>query len=270
MSCLVNNYPYMSINVNYPRISFPSENYPLVRYMDFPKFISLLKSQALFFCRLDALEDQLEGTTANPNRQQRVDRYKALRNTGYFERHFDDEEIENLVDDYYVFEQKQRSLHCVNCWNLARSESSALWKIYSANGSGIMVKSSRDGLVKAFENVEEEIFMSSVAYIDHARDLIPDGNTIFPVIHKNLAYSFEDEVRLIYHVMPEVGWEHDWSKEKISTGKIISINLHSMIEEIVVGPFAPSWYFEIVEDLISKYGIDKPVKHSVLRKPNPG
>ena len=48
-------------------VFFPKENYKIVKYMDLAKFISLLHSKSLFFCRLDKLEDKFEGSSPKLN-----------------------------------------------------------------------------------------------------------------------------------------------------------------------------------------------------------
>ena len=57
--------------------------------------------------------------------------------------------------------------------------------------------------------------LSEIRYLDYEIDRMPDGNTTYPLIHKQKAYAYEDEVRLIHEKFPETGWEYDWSKEEI-------------------------------------------------------
>jgi hypothetical protein len=46
--------------------------------------------------------------------------------------------------------------------------------------------------------------------------------------------------RLIYEVdFPQIGKTYDWEKEEIKEGKLLKIDLISLIDEIVIGPFSP-------------------------------
>jgi hypothetical protein len=56
-------------------VFFPKDNYTLSKYLDITKFISLLSTKSLFFCRLDKLEDQYEGLTAKRNYELRIEWY---------------------------------------------------------------------------------------------------------------------------------------------------------------------------------------------------
>jgi hypothetical protein len=44
----------------------------------------------------------------------------------------------------------------------------------------------------------------------------------------------------------------------------IKVDLNLLIDEIIIGPFSPSWLYEMIADLIRKYNIDKPIKKSKL------
>jgi hypothetical protein len=244
-------------------VFYPDTDYPIVKYIDLTKFISLLFRKSFFFCRVDKLEDQFEGTTSKVNFDFRVRMYERLSNQ-FSQAALTTEEITKKVEQQYEFERKQKALNCVNCWNKKNNESAALWKIYSDFSKGIMIKSSIGKLIKAFENTKEEISLSEIRYLDYNNDIMPDGNSAFPFLHKQIAYSFEDEVRLIYNVKTDEGWEYDWTKEEVQEGFYITVDLDTLIDEIVVGPYSPKWYFKIIEDISTKYGLNKPITKSVL------
>ena len=46
----------------YKDFKIPPRNQVLWRYLDFTKFVALLDTKALFFARIDKLEDRFEGT----------------------------------------------------------------------------------------------------------------------------------------------------------------------------------------------------------------
>lgn len=166
----------------------------------------------------------------------------------------------------YEFERKIKALACINCWNKYEKESAALWKIYSDYGKGIMIKTSVKRLEDSLTNVDEDIYLSEVKYIDYEDDLMPDGNTTYPIIHKSDSYSYETEVRLFHQVKSEKNWIYDWTKEEVQEGKYFKIDLDKLIEEIIIGPFSPNWFMEIVLSLNERFGLDKPVKKSKLSK----
>jgi hypothetical protein len=119
----------------------------------------------------------------------------------------------------------------------------------------------KSGLVEkletALKDAKEDVRMSKVEYIDYEKDTMPDGNIIFPVIHKQHAYSYEQEVRLIYEI----------SGAPVH-GIYIPIDIETLVDEVVVGPFTPRWQFELIIDISSKYGLKKPIRQSRLNTPD--
>lgn len=255
-------------------VKYPSKNSPLVKYMDLTKFISLLNRKSLFFCRLDKLEDKFEGITASRNYDYRIATHKALRkqmsnmpNYAKVER-TDPNNMESIVqsvNEEYEFENKFKSLSCINCWNYFTQESAALWKIYSDFGKGLMIKTHLEKIELSLTNSTEEMRVSEITYIDYKKEIMPDFNSFYPLIHKDISYSYEEEVRLVHVVpIPESGWEYDWRKAEVQEGLYIKTDLNILIEEVIVAPHAPKWYFELIEDLCLKYNLDKPIKKSRL------
>lgn len=91
------------------------------------------------------------------------------------------------------------------------------------------------------------------------------GNMNYPIIHKNIHYEYEKEVRLIYTVPFKSGLEYDWSKEENEYGKYINVDIDVLIDEIIISPKAPKWFFDIISDLLLKYNINKNISYSELK-----
>jgi hypothetical protein len=242
----------------------PKENYSIVKYMDLAKFISLLQTESLFFCRLDKMEDKFEGTSPRLSIEQIKKIIRNLYTEGHLKTSNIDESVSNHLSKRLEIEDKIKKLTCISCWNKNTTESYALWKIYSDINKGIMVTSSINNLIESFKSTPEKIKLSEIKYINHDTDYIPIDNTNFPIIHKNLAYSYEQELRLIYQVEAENGLIYNWKPEE--NGKYLKTNLNILIEEIVLSPYSPEWFYEIIEDLLFKYRIEKKIKYSKLKK----
>jgi hypothetical protein len=241
----------------------PKNNYTISKYLDLTKFISLLSNRALFFCRLDKLEDQFEGVTAKRNFELRVEWYNQTNR--FLTNPLNDAEILKKVEEMYEYDKKIKEVYTVCCWNKAIDESVALWKIYSDYGKGIMIKSNVSNLVQSLSLNKEAIYLSEINYIDYNQELMKDGNSFFPIIHKQKQYKFENELRLIHSVdFPQIGKSYEWEKEFIAEGKLISVNLDILIDQIIIGPFAPNWMVVLIEDLLVKYGFSIPVKRSEI------
>jgi len=243
-------------------VYYPKNDYSVAKYLDLTKFISLLTKRSLFFCRVDKLEDQFEGTIAKPNFNIRV-KWHQIAND-FMDVPLTEEQILNEVKVMYEFDEKMRSLHCVNCWNKYNGESAALWKVYSDFSKGIMIKSSISKIIHSLDSVTNDISLSEIKYIDYKIDRMPDGNSMYPLIYKQKAYSFEEEIRLIYQVPYNENWTHDWEKEEVLEGVYMHADIDQLIDEVIISPYSPKWFFELINDISKKYGLNKPINKSQL------
>lgn len=247
-------------------IKYPDKNHSLVKYYDLTKFLSLLSTKSLFFCRLDKLEDRFEGLTTKGNRQARRNWYKNFNASGttLLDRQMTEDEIEKKIDEYCAFEKRFKGVNLVNCWNMDDKESAALWKIYSDNGKGIMLKTDVNSLFKSLEKTAEDIWATEVVYIDYQKEVMPDGNTFYPLYHKQQAYHYENELRLLHEIKSGAGFTYDWSKERIQEGRYLSVDLDILIHELVIGPYTPVWVADIIHETCGMFGLKKKISSSAL------
>ena len=50
----------------------------------------------------------------------------------------------------------------------------------------------------------------------------------------------------------------------LESGVWKDVNLDRLVDRIFVAPTAPEWLAELVESVVSRYGLDKPVQRSKL------
>lgn len=248
-------------------VYFPNTNYKIVRYLDLVKFISLIQTKKLYFSRLDKFEDQYEGTVPELTLQDYKDWY-----TNFTQNRLLDiittsveEHVEQALIDQKNVGEKYKKLVCVSCWNKYESESYALWKIYSDLSKGIMITTSIEKMKMAFEHTKEQIQLSEVKYLDYKKDKMKLGNLNYPIIHKNIHYDYEKEIRLIYQVPFQSGLNYDWSQEENQFGKYINVDIDILIEEIIISPKAPQWFFDLISNLLGTYKIEKKISYSDLK-----
>jgi hypothetical protein len=72
-------------------------------------------------------------------------------------------------------------------------------------------------------------------------------------------------LRLIHLVKVENGLVYDWDSEINSSGKQLNNNLEVLIDEIILSPYSPKWFYDIIQDLSIKYNLNKKIKYSVLK-----
>ncbi|SAL54050.1 hypothetical protein AWB69_05727 [Caballeronia udeis] len=127
----------------------------------------------------------------------------------------------------------------VNCWNKSGYESEGLWGLYSRGG--VAIKTSVGALRRALNSGAKTpvIHIGSVKYLDFndpnlkpSDCLSADGHVM--CMTKRIAYEHEKEVRMfITRERPE---NHLELLEPESAR--VSVDVHSMLESVVVSPFA--------------------------------
>lgn len=136
----------------------------------------------------------------------------------------------------------------------------ALWQLYGGAASSVAVTSTIDKLLAAAFHWEETVSIHKVRYIDHFKSpnmAVGTGGGVDLLQFKHDAYAYENEVRLI--VSRPKTWKTNETGIRLPLG-----DLNKVIRSVVVAPEAPSWFFELVEDVTKRYGVSRPVRRSKL------
>ena len=237
---------------DHPDLEKPTGKAKIWRYMDFAEFISLLHKSALFFARVDKLDDPFEGSFPRVNVKLRLDIFKDKKPPTY---------IRNLTEFYKRFVK----LTFVNCWHLNEYQSAAMWKLYLQSNEGIAIRSTFDGLKDSFNNDKDnDIHIGKVKYISYNKDLIPEGS-LFPYFHKRKSFEHEKELRAVIQSFSyDKQGNIDWSRSPHRDGLYVPVDLDLLIEKVILAPSCPPWQREVVKSVLKKYGLDKPVLRSLL------
>ncbi len=243
-----------------------NEDAKIWRYLDLPKFMSLLQTGSLFMSRADRLGDPLEGVWSDAS-------VEVLRD------HCDDEFIATALATH----RHIRKHTWVSCWHLSERENEALWRIYSPNNQGVAIQStvakllqvvpptSSDAPVVRPEDGSTEFTLSAVSrvhYLDYQTTGPHLNNTVGPMICKRQAFEHEKELRAIVQSLiltqDRTIAAHDGGDEGISK----KVELQSFIEKVTVDPLAPNWFFDVVEKVTADSEIATQVVRSSLSAPD--
>lgn len=242
----------------------PHKHAKLWRYLDLAKFISLLQTKSLFFARADNFEDPFECAKGYRRAEPKWDAYYA----GFFngaissaeklqgwnnvlseeEKH---EEAFRLLKTLKDISMKDRQNTFICCWHENEYESEAMWKLYTSNLSqGIAIQTTYERLYNSLHR-DPNIDIGRVNYVDFENHLCgPNGAWWF----KRKSFEHEREVRAVIKKQ---------SKNSIESIKC-PIDIDILIENIYVSPTAPHWYWDLVIDVASKYGVEKGINCSSL------
>ena len=242
-------------------------NIKIWRYMSFAKYVSLLDKRALFFTRVDQLEDKFEAT---------------------YPKHIFDPKVEAQLTEEQrrILEINQEKLKqeseftkkviVVNCWHISEYESAAMWELYLKGTEGVAIQSTFKRLSDTFDNYNEnDVYIGMINYIDYEKDVIPWNNIFQPLVHKNRSFDYEKELRvvLIKNIRLELAKAQERGYERIVdsiefpvNGIEAQIDLETLIETVVVSPKSKKWFEELVQSVTRKYGLNKAVIPSSLAR----
>lgn len=218
--------------------------------MDFPKYLSLLDKESLFFSNVTKLYDKFEGALPKSNADEQKIAYEKLGLS------------KELSDAVIEHDANFKKLILVNCWNMNNEESDLMWKSYVKDVPGIAIQSTFKKLASIFSD-NPDVHLGIVRYIDHYSDKIKTDNFYHKFLHKRKYYSDERELRAITHYKTD---SNPISQEEMDSirGRHIKIDLKELIEKIYVSPTSPEWFLELTESVSKKFGIDKPVEKSPI------
>ena len=201
---------------------------PIIRYMSLSKFYSLLSSESLWFPRVDQFSDEYEGFAV----------------------------IDTPSTDADYF----RKLSLVSCWNLFKTESFPLWKIYLGNEpAGIGLVSTVGNFKNSLSNAEDRdnITPYLVQYVNPNETYDAINNMLLVTRKKNF-YEYENEIRFNYYL-----GGGDFEQP---VGMPIKLNPKKLINKVILSPYMPFWIRSTFIDIIGRYGLnDLTIEESIVK-----
>ena len=255
------------------------------RYLDFTKFLSLLKEKALFFNRADNFEDIHEGIF--PRDTARIhDGFRDL-----IERDRLPVESVPTGQKLRLTAEIMRMYTFVNSWHINEHESSAMWKLYLKNDEeGVAIQSTYKRLRDCFKDCQNDVYIGRVKYGPMSVVLSnPELNN--PELYKGKNFEHEREIRAVIKLSSEdINSKIKGAVEKyrelhnsgkllkkilrepnlknelfdLSPGKVVHIEPKELIEKIVVSLTAKEWFFNLVKSIAEDNGLGERVTKSEI------
>ena len=257
------------VNFGYLRDLIPPEDSVKIwRFMDLPKFLSIIQTKTLYFARADQFEDPFEGARGQTGDENVYTNalVEALKNE--FESVGTKELISNetlikyakdLISAWRLigFDKCHMYNTFISCWHRNEVESDAMWRLYTKDLSqGIAIQTTcgrlRDSFVVA--HCPGPVIIAPVEYIDYS---LPLGLCDNPCWFKKESFKHENEIRAVV--------QFDYKKEEESqNGWNIPSDPSVLIERLYISPTAQSWFVKLVKDVVGKYGYKFNVVQSKL------
>ena len=271
---LVYSYPVSNPMPYQAHFAFVAPQEPkarLWRYMDLPRFLSILDRRGLFFPSAATLSE------ADPYEGEPVAaKIQAARERGQ-------DEVRRLRIQAQLF----KHLNFFNCWHMNDGESDAMWKIYMRGAEGIAIQSTVRRLQDCFRNYAGVVYMGEVQYGDHANitaQTVPNfGSSDYML--KRLAFQHEREVRAgtyssdvraeffdkvgILKAPPPGVRAEDILLSPGRRGVYVDADIRTLVERVVVSPLSPNWFSDLVVSLSRGLGYDFEIVPSEMSRPPP-
>lgn len=222
------------------RLIVPKDEQVVWRYMNLPKFISILEDKKLYFPSLKKLSnsDKFEGLYPNFD----------VKSIPLFR------ELKEKINDGRDFARNYRQ-HCyVNCWHMNDSESLAMWKVYSGSEESIAIKTKFQCLKNALSCATQDIYASEVEYDDSPAI----GTRLYIATRKRTPFTYERELRLIYEDIPcNPEGKLDVTLEPVEKGHYIQVDVKQLLKNgnIIISPTSGSWFKRAIEKLMDRYNL---------------
>lgn len=219
----------------------------LWRYMDFPKFLSLLEDRVLFFSNIAFLGDPLEGFLS-PGTLKREASSIAAQPAPERDRR------QRVLDHNLRVLKTMKDWVCVSCWHKSPSESAAMWSVY-AQRAGIAVQTTWGGLKNALLRSAEQVYAQLVDYVDFAEHPFVGGKLDELLTHKRKSFEHEKELRA-WVINP--GYSE-------KPGVPVAVDTGILVQRVFLAPGTPAWQRDLALKLLSRYGLGSvEVQHSEL------
>jgi hypothetical protein len=246
-------------------------NAKIWRFIDIQKFWSLLEKEALHFSKVTTFEDPYEGRVPEFNKKMGREVYTEFKSEFKSEEAFENF-LKVRMQSFEILYNKNKETTLVNCWHLNEYESASMWKLYSTNSHGIAIQSTYKKLSDSFtSNNSDLVYIGEVIYSDFAKEWMDERNAYTPFITKRKSFESERELRAV----TALPWEDegqrilsnsDKEREKTNptpprkidpseltkNGKLVQINLETLIENIFIAPLATEQFEDMVRSITTK------------------
>jgi hypothetical protein len=231
------------------------------RFMTVAELVSLVSERALFFTRVDKLDDPFEGSLPKSVLEQAENGFEKLTSHGQ-------DMIRTTRQQVGYVQSKLWTM--VNCWYINEHESAAMWKLHAPEG--VAVQSTVEHLVEVMQPDSEQILVGPVRYIDYEREgwaIDNDARFVLSIFHKRKSFEHERELRAvisksmpggIYNVADGPGYLDPAG----TPGIYVSVDLKELVEKIHVSPGSPAWLRNAVKRIAASADLGQTVVQSQL------
>jgi hypothetical protein len=232
----------------HPMFTCPSAADRIWRYIDFSKFVDLVRARALFFARADRMSDPQEGVASPFVESRQLNEIVSKLPPGA---------VPPSAIEFRAFIRSLPPRMYLSCWHLAQCESPAMWDQYAkGRDGGVAIQSTFGRLEQALPHGwDHAVHAGMVRYIDNQTEAFPTGNAFDRYLHKPERFADECELRVMF----------DSHSDDQVPGFHVPVDVPVLVERVYVSPTAPESFALDVERTVRESRLRLPVMRSQLR-----
>ena len=232
----------------------------LWRYLMMEKFEDLLKTSELYLRRVDKFIDQYEAKLDHTTSDRVSYLFQEFPNAEQMQG-----ELRNILTSF-------RKVSFVNCWHLNTSEDIKMWKEYCGDNGGVVIKTRSDSLIDSIlpHNLGPMHFRP-VTYGTHEPTEMELRFPLELLNFKDEQYRFENEYRVsLLYTKSDRNFDEVEEFEEIIIRPPeecvkLKVNLHQLIHELVISPFADVEHKQKIHELCKVYLNLNPTESTRLK-----
>ena len=254
---------------NYKNLTEDELDLAVCRYLTFPKFMNMLAYSAIWFSKLNILQDQFEGMMPM---QAKV---KMLADNQKWKQVFP-ENLHPQIDSMAARnEQDGRELLVINCWYLGKADSPKMWREYCGGSTGIAINSTIRKLSQYVYAWPEYSHIGKVQYVDFDTYEMPfyEANQAHErAFLKSQKYSGENEIRIVtmnfkhprcISMEGEPYTQGQYSGKNMNNfenpGLYVGIDFGSLVDLVVLAPGSPDWIKNTINKIFKMSRLVAPI-----------
>jgi len=222
----------------------------LWRYMDLPKFVSMLEKEAIWLARADTFGDKHEGRFPDEMREYIEKAYESFG--------VDDKSPVNDASDFQDYLVKNTF---ISCWHHNLEENMVMWEIYGKDKNAVAVQTTVEAIANYVDTSGmsgHSLIMKNVEYknADEIAGILAYEDSFF---RKRKHFSFEKEVRISFDTYSQI----NPSKDTPYGHKLPVQFMSGMIHKVLVHPDSSDWFYDAVDSITTKYGLHASVERGM-------
>jgi hypothetical protein len=235
----------------------PASSQQIWRYMDLPKFISLLDKRALFFASAATLDDPYEARQPDAAMKDLLEflEHPFTREHLAAGHHPPPKEIIRLLAWMDVDNRRDVG---VNCWHCNEGESAAMWDLYASRQGGVMIQSTFGAFCESFNHSVVDVLAGLVQYGETRYQ----AGTLGPCMNKRKSFEHERELRSVVYPLSNI--QQRTGEPESLGGTYVPVHLDQLIEKVLVAPLALPYYLAVVRSVATRFDLNCPVEKSPL------